>query len=137
MKMNQAQRFWFPHCLVIQLVLFFVVRHISHVDGAFVIVEQQNGVLSQRYGRRCKTCGNAFRPNSLGAKLADQDPVPASDDTSSSDEPATESVIRIDDHGSNLTDRFKYKVNALMGTFDPQSGADDERQEGNILNGTE
>ena len=133
MKMNQAQRFWFPHCQVIQLFLFYGVGHINRVDGAFVIVEQQNGVLS----RHCKTRGNAFRPNSFRAKLTDQDPVPASDDTTSSDEPTMESVIRIDDHGSNLTDRFKYKVNALMGTFDPQSGVDDERQEGNILNGTE
>lgn len=43
--------------------------------------------------------------------------------------------VKIDDGGSNLTDRFKYKVNALMGVFDPQGGADDERQDGNILNG--
>lgn len=43
-------------------------------------------------------------------------------------------TVKIDDGGSNLTDRFKYKVNALMGTFDPQNGKDDERQDGNILN---
>uniref|UniRef100_A0A7S2A1P5 Uncharacterized protein n=1 Tax=Trieres chinensis TaxID=1514140 RepID=A0A7S2A1P5_TRICV len=46
-----------------------------------------------------------------------------------------QSVVRIDDGGSDLTDRFKYKVNALMGTFDPPGGsADDENQNGNILN---
>lgn len=44
------------------------------------------------------------------------------------------STVRIDDGGSNLTDRFKYKVNALMGVFDPANGVDDERQDGNILN---
>ena len=135
--MNQAQIFLFPHCWVIQLGLFLAVAHINDVEGAFVIVEQQNGALSQQFGPRCETRGNAFLPNSFRAKLTDQDPVPASDDGSSSDEPWMESVIRIDDHGSNLTDRFKYKVNALMGTFDPRSGVDDERQEGNILNGTE
>ena len=53
----------------------------------------------------------------------------------SEEEPAVESVIRVNDHGSDLTDRFKYKVNALMGNFDPQTGVDDERQDGNILNG--
>lgn len=34
----------------------------------------------------------------------------------------------------DMTDRFRYSVNAMMGTFDP-SGADDERQNGNILQG--
>eukprot|EP00591_Stephanopyxis_turris_P012477 CAMPEP_0195520748 /NCGR_PEP_ID=MMETSP0794_2-20130614/17524_1 /TAXON_ID=515487 /ORGANISM="Stephanopyxis turris, Strain CCMP 815" /LENGTH=219 /DNA_ID=CAMNT_0040650167 /DNA_START=14 /DNA_END=673 /DNA_ORIENTATION=+ len=34
----------------------------------------------------------------------------------------------------NMSNRFKYKVNALMGTFDPPSGPDDEKQDGNILN---
>jgi hypothetical protein len=43
--------------------------------------------------------------------------------------------VRIDDGGSDLTDRFKYKVHALMGTYNPQAGTDDERQDGNILNG--
>jgi putative lipoic acid-binding regulatory protein len=45
-----------------------------------------------------------------------------------------ESTVKIDDHGSDLTDRFKYKVNALMGVFDPPSDTDNERAEGNILN---
>jgi putative lipoic acid-binding regulatory protein len=45
-----------------------------------------------------------------------------------------EAVVKMDDGGSDLTNRFKYKVNALMGVFDPQDGANDERQEGNILN---
>jgi hypothetical protein len=35
----------------------------------------------------------------------------------------------------DMTDRFRYSVNAMMGTFDP-SGADDERQSGNILKGS-
>ena len=48
--------------------------------------------------------------------------------------PSNVSVIKVDDHGSDLTDRFKYKVNALMGTFDPpNSEIDDENQNGNIL----
>ena len=45
-----------------------------------------------------------------------------------------ESTVKIDDHGSDLTDRFKYKVNALMGVFDPPTDTDNERAEGNILN---
>lgn len=58
-------------------------------------------------------------------------------DENPGDEKNTEEIaqatVKIDDGGSNLTDRFKYKVNALMGVFDPQDGVDDERQEGNIL----
>jgi putative lipoic acid-binding regulatory protein len=47
----------------------------------------------------------------------------------------SEATVKIDDGGSDLTDRFKYKVNALMGTYDPQSGdMDNEQQDGNILN---
>jgi putative lipoic acid-binding regulatory protein len=41
--------------------------------------------------------------------------------------------VTIDDGGSDLTDRFKYKVNALMGTYDPKMGLDDEQQFGNIM----
>lgn len=39
------------------------------------------------------------------------------------------------DHGGiDLTDRFKYKVHALMGDYDPAPGAtDDENQTGNII----
>eukprot|EP00577_Skeletonema_sp_RCC1716_P022927 CAMPEP_0113415890 /NCGR_PEP_ID=MMETSP0013_2-20120614/24819_1 /TAXON_ID=2843 ORGANISM="Skeletonema costatum, Strain 1716" /NCGR_SAMPLE_ID=MMETSP0013_2 /ASSEMBLY_ACC=CAM_ASM_000158 /LENGTH=129 /DNA_ID=CAMNT_0000302899 /DNA_START=218 /DNA_END=607 /DNA_ORIENTATION=+ /assembly_acc=CAM_ASM_000158 len=40
----------------------------------------------------------------------------------------------MDDGGSDLTDRFKYKVHALMGTYDlPEGKVDDENQTGNIL----
>ena len=53
------------------------------------------------------------------------------------EEPIAKAVIKMDDGGSDLTNRFKYKVNALMGVFDPKDGVDDERQDGNILNGKE
>jgi len=44
------------------------------------------------------------------------------------------SSVTIDDGGSDLTDRFKYKVHALMGTYDlPEGKVDDENQMGNIL----
>jgi len=63
----------------------------------------------------------------------------AAPDQNSEDEDASpvfaESVVRVDDGGSDLTDRFKYKVNALMGTYNPTAGTpDDENQSGNILN---
>ena len=32
------------------------------------------------------------------------------------------STVKIDDGGSDLTDRFKYKMQALLGNFDPQTG---------------
>jgi putative lipoic acid-binding regulatory protein len=57
-----------------------------------------------------------------------------SDDVNEEDPPIAKATVKIDDGGSDLTDRFKWKVNALMGVFDPQDGADDDRQEGNILN---
>lgn len=45
-----------------------------------------------------------------------------------------QSTVKIDDGGSDLTNRFKYKVNALMGTYDPaQSETDNEAADGNIL----
>lgn len=57
------------------------------------------------------------------------------DSSGSQEEQAIEASVRYDDGGSNLTDRFKYKVNALMGNFDPVEGVvDDERADGNILN---
>lgn len=62
----------------------------------------------------------------------------AADASSSDGEPLTlispASVTTVDDGGSDLTDRFKYKVHALMGTYDPLPGAvDDENQTGNII----
>ena len=49
------------------------------------------------------------------------------------DPPLKTTKITLNDGGSDLTDRFKYKVNALMGTYDPKVGADDEFQFGNIM----
>lgn len=67
--------------------------------------------------------------------LLSSDAGDGSDVTSDAEEPVfVQSTVRIDDGGSNMTDRFKYSVNALMGTYDPQVGVDDERQAGNILN---
>jgi putative lipoic acid-binding regulatory protein len=43
------------------------------------------------------------------------------------------SELRIDDGGSNLTDRFKYKMHALMGDFNPPTEMDNENENGNIL----
>lgn len=43
-------------------------------------------------------------------------------------------TVRIDDGGSDMTDRFKYKVHALMGDYDPTDGVvDNENQDGNIM----
>jgi putative lipoic acid-binding regulatory protein len=47
---------------------------------------------------------------------------------------AASATIRIGNGGSDLTDRFKYKVNALMGVFDPPADQDNERASGHILN---
>ena len=55
-----------------------------------------------------------------------------SKDVDNDDEELLKSTFNINDGGADLTDRFKYKLNALMGVFDP-IGDDDERQNGNIL----
>lgn len=60
-------------------------------------------------------------------------PLQLSKESEDESDAVIKSTIKIDDGGSDLTDRFKYKVNALMGVFDP-TGTDDERQDGNILN---
>lgn len=47
----------------------------------------------------------------------------------------TDVKVRIDDGGSDLTDRFKYKVHALMGDYDPEEKTpDNDEQVGNIYN---
>jgi putative lipoic acid-binding regulatory protein len=48
--------------------------------------------------------------------------------------PLRSASVKIDDGGSDLTDRFKYKVQALMGNFDPVDATQDtEQTSGNIL----
>jgi hypothetical protein len=61
----------------------------------------------------------------------------ASDEDSVDDSPETTErpqTKQDDGRKHDMTDRFRYSVNAMMGTFDPL-GVDDERQEGNILQG--
>jgi putative lipoic acid-binding regulatory protein len=54
-----------------------------------------------------------------------------SDDASDDDSSAP--VPPVVETSAELPERFNYKVQALMGNFDPV-GVDDERQDGNILN---
>ena len=58
-----------------------------------------------------------------------------SDDTNNEEpEVIQSSTVKINDGGSNLTDRFKYKVHALMGDYDPTDASKDtEESSGNIL----
>ena len=45
-----------------------------------------------------------------------------------------ETIVKMNDGGSDLTDRFKYKVHALMGDYDPATvDTDNENTDGNIL----
>lgn len=62
------------------------------------------------------------------------DGVSAANDNAESPSPVSPSAITMDEGGSDLTDRFKYKVHALMGTYDPPPGTvNDENQTGNII----
>jgi putative lipoic acid-binding regulatory protein len=94
----------------------------------------------------CVSRLSAFAPSSpkcrahIALQLAEPTPDGGEDEESAEyddddDQPLMQTgTVTMDDGGSDLTNRFKYKVNALMGVFDPQVGEDDERQDGNILN---
>jgi len=72
---------------------------------------------------------------SLKTDLNDDNNVDDQIEISDESIPTTDVKVRMDDGGSNLTNRFKFKVNALMGTFDPEEGTpDDDKQVGNIFN---
>jgi len=61
--------------------------------------------------------------------LPSQDAAGDDDDT-----PIIKSTVKIDDGGSDLTQRFNYKMQALLGNFDPQIGDDTEADgQGNII----
>lgn len=63
------------------------------------------------------------------ADLPSQDAAGDDDDT-----PIIKSTVKIDDGGSDLTQRFNYKMQALLGNFDPQIGDDTEADgQGNII----
>jgi hypothetical protein len=83
---------------------------------------------------RCSTISRVPRCAAGMSGNEEEEIAPEGEDSDDS-EPIFETTVRIDDGGSDLNDRFKYKVHALMGTYDPQTGTDDERQDGNILNG--
>jgi hypothetical protein len=115
----------------------------QHAMGAFL---PANGLSSRKLlnskGGRQPGCFRFQSPPSgcrLPAISLTKLQMSQEDESSSDDEseqPLIETTVRIDDGGSNLTNRFKYKMHALMGTFDPKTGEDDERQGGNILDGT-
>lgn len=67
---------------------------------------------------------------------ADQNAEEENSDEIDDDTPViAQSTVKVNDHGSDLTDRFKWKVHALMGTFDPAASENDnEKTDGNILN---
>ncbi len=72
-------------------------------------------------------------PRSLTLLCQSLYPVSGADDDDAL--PPSIQTIKIDDGGSDLTDRFKYKVQALMGTYDPADASQDteEASTGNIL----
>lgn len=76
-------------------------------------------------------------PTRLYASSAgDDNEIPNADAPSEGDSAASVSpaAVTLDEGGIDLTDRFKYKVHALMGDYDPAPGAaDDENQTGNII----
>ena len=65
-------------------------------------------------------------PTTVLVRLSAGDDLPI-EDVGDDDVPiVATSTVKIDDGGSDLTDRFKYKMQALLGNFDPQTGEDTE-----------
>mmetsp|Transcript_10291 Transcript_10291/g.15108 ORF Transcript_10291/g.15108 Transcript_10291/m.15108 type:complete len:184 (+) Transcript_10291:826-1377(+) len=94
-----------------------------------MVVASKGTIMAVFFGLLSLTRSAAFV--SLSNKVSR--PLHLSEEINDQGDPIIKSTVRIDDGSSDLTDRFKYKVNALMGVFDP-TGTDDERQDGNILN---
>ena len=118
------------------LLLYFVANSSFFIDvAAFQSGKPSTAAASKPCSpARCSTISRVpWRAVGMSAS-EEEETAPAGEDSDDS-EPIFETTVRIDDRGSNLDDRFKYKVHALMGTYDPQAGTDDERQDGNILNG--
>ena len=77
-----------------------------------------------------RTMGVPLRTN----KLEGDDTPEGSDQSENEETGFVQSNVNIDDGGSDLTDRFKYKVQALMGNFDPADASQDtESTSGNII----
>jgi putative lipoic acid-binding regulatory protein len=75
---------------------------------------------------------NIFFPNNHVRQTACQPPLHGSSDDDKAEIPQTYTTVET---SAELSERFNYKVQALMGNFDPPPGVtDDERQDGNILN---
>jgi putative lipoic acid-binding regulatory protein len=125
-------------CLSICLLLFFTDKAVT---SAFKQVMPTSHDFCRRfyYPTRCESIyysklshrgGGIFRTRAFKANQ-DSEEKPGE-----SESPIhAKSTFKIDDRGSDLTDRFKYKVHALMGDFDPLSAdSDNEYTDGNILN---
>lgn len=81
---------------------------------------------------------NCFTVISSGSRsltrLSAEEENDTTDDAAAAETMISPASVTMDDGGSDLTDRFKYKVHALMGTYDlPEGKVDDENQTGNIL----
>ena len=74
------------------------------------------------------------RHNNVLRTTAGEDAADTSSSGDDDDMPIVKSTVKIDDGGSDLTERFKYKMQALLGNFDPQTGEDTEANgQGNIV----
>lgn len=125
-QIQQEYLYFFLHeanMYIIRISMAFVLGHIS-VVSPFVI----------RGAAKFSPVFERIAPLQRGVSclLADINSSADAEDDSVPDEiDSQDNSCR----SSEMSDRFKYQVNALMGAFDPQSGSDDEYQNGNILNG--
>jgi cytoskeletal protein RodZ len=115
----------------------FVVWLTVSVMTMFIVFASSTSALLSETRRISPTTGTATNTKLRNNMQSDEDSdngenreiTPSLSSSSSSSSPS--SSLFDDD----LTDRFKYKVHALMGAFDPPDGTNDhERQDGNILN---
>ena len=117
----------------------FVISPTDTTLASTLTVSNPIAVLSSRVGSSPRHASPGSDDGERIETGGDDDGISNDDKEQEQEEPSTTpsfetTSLRIDDGGSNLTDRFKYKVHALMGDYDPTEGvADDEDQDGNIM----
>ena len=108
-------------------VICFVISGFA----CFTVTPSQNDIRSLSTTSLLLSSAEGFSENNVEDN--DEHVTDDEDATSAAETVISPASVTMDDGGSDLTDRFKYKVHALMGTYDPEPGKDNENQSGNIL----
>jgi putative lipoic acid-binding regulatory protein len=111
----------------ISVICFVILSEVA----CFTVTPSQNDIRSLSTTSLLLSSAEGFSENNVEDN--DEHVTDDEDATSAAETVISPASVTMDDGGSDLTDRFKYKVHALMGTYDPEPGKDNENQSGNIL----